>query len=76
MVNLGLTEEACLCLEAMSEAMGEVDSYFTRDQCNTIEWYRSLIGDCVEDGHPEKLFDMAEDDLNPDVLHAWGSGWR
>lgn len=76
MVNLGLTEEACLCLEAMSEAMGEVDSYFTQDQCNTIEWYQSLIGDCVEDRHPEKLFDMAEDDLNPNVLDAWGSGWR
>lgn len=76
MVNLGMTEEACLCLEAISEAMGEVDSHFTRDQCNTVEWYRSMIGECVEDGHPEKLFDVAESRLDRRVLDAWGDGWR
>ena len=76
MVNMGMKEEACRCLEAISKAMGEVDSYFTQDQCNTIEWYDSLIWDCVENGHPERLFDMAEESLNREVLGAWGSGWR
>ena len=76
MVNLGMTEEANLCLEAMAEGLRSVDSYFTQDQCNTIDWYCSLIGKCIEDGHPEMLFDTAEDGLDDVVLDTWGRGWR